>query len=370
MGEPHRAVKQSGSAEVRKSGSIASTMPTYPIEHVRISGFGPVTSGDIELSSELTVITGDNGTGKSQLLKLLYVSTRVLQEGVTRDLTRSELNRTIADNLLGVFRPDSLGRLASRARGQVQSLVYVDFLGFDNALEFSFSSRSKSEVKTLTYPKEYLEDPPVFLPTRELMSIYPGFVSLYNERALEFDQTWRDTCDLLGRPVFRGKRYSDIAWVLEPIEEVMNGRVVEEGGRFYLQRPGQGKIEMHLLAEGLRKLAMLARLVASGTLLDQGYLFWDEPEANLNPKTLRAVAMVIERLAHQGVQVVIATHSTFLLREISGGTEGCEGTAPRYIGLSHTDHGIEATSTDDLDELPELAALDAELAQTDEYLAE
>lgn len=41
-------------------------------------------------------------------------------------------------------------------------------------------------------------------------------------------------------------------------------------------------MEMPLVAEGLRKVAMLARLIATGTLLEQGYLFWDEPETNLN----------------------------------------------------------------------------------------
>ncbi|MFO1416253.1 MAG: hypothetical protein U1F28_03715 [Acinetobacter sp.] len=40
---------------------------------------------------------------------------------------------------------------------------------------------------------------------------------------------------------------------------------------------------MPLIAEGLRKLAMLARLISTGTLLEQDYLFWDEPETNLSP---------------------------------------------------------------------------------------
>lgn len=39
-------------------------------------------------------------------------------------------------------------------------------------------------------------------------------------------------------------------------------------------------MEMPLVAEGLRKVAMLARLIATGTLLEQGYLFWDEPETS------------------------------------------------------------------------------------------
>ena len=62
---------------------------------------------------------------------------------------------------------------------------------------------------------------------------------------------------------------------------------------------------MHLVAEGLRKLAMILRLAQSGTLVEGGYLFWDEPEANLNPATIRPVARVIRLLAQAGVQRAI-----------------------------------------------------------------
>ena len=61
-------------------------------------------------------------------------------------------------------------------------------------------------------------------------------------------------------------------------EAAMGGKVVldSQTGRLYLQIPGEGKVEMPLIAEGLRKIAMLARLVSTGVLLRQGFLFWDE----------------------------------------------------------------------------------------------
>ncbi|WP_233572101.1 AAA family ATPase [Neisseria weixii] len=77
-----------------------------------------------------------------------------------------------------------------------------------------------------------------------------------------------------------------------------------------------GKIEAPLVAEGLRKFVMIARLISTGALLDKGYLFWDEPEANLNPKLIRVAAEIIFALSKQGIQVFIATHSLFLLREL------------------------------------------------------
>ncbi len=75
---------------------------------------------------------------------------------------------------------------------------------------------------------------------------------------------------------------------------------------------------------------MIVRLIASGVLLEGGYLFWDEPEANLNPSSQKAVAHALKHLADQGSQIFVATHSMFLLRELqmSGGSADT-----RYIGL-------------------------------------
>ena len=86
----------------------------------------------------------------------------------------------------------------------------------------------------------------------------------------------------------------------EPLEAQIGGRVVlERNGRFYL-RPsgtyGASDMEMPLIAEGWRKLAMLVRLIVTGSLLDKGCLFWDEPESNLNPNLIREVARAILRL--------------------------------------------------------------------------
>lgn len=61
------------------------------------------------------------------------------------------------------------------------------------------------------------------------------------------------------------------------------------------------------MAEGIRKLGMLAYLVTNGSLSENGFLFWDEPEANMNPKLTRLTGEVVLGLARSGVQTVLAT---------------------------------------------------------------
>ncbi|MFV2195213.1 hypothetical protein [Nocardiopsis sp. LOL_012] len=140
---------------------------------------------------------------------------------------------------------------------------------------------------------------------------------MFETREVEFDETWRDTASLLGRPALRGRRGNAANELLAPLLEEIEGAVLEENGRFYVQLPsgttGMGKIEAHLVSEGFRKLAMIIRLVSNGVLLEGGYLFWDEPEANLNSKTQRAVARAILSLVRSGTQVFAARIHMFLL---------------------------------------------------------
>lgn len=356
-------------------------MARYPIARVKVDGFGPLDAVDIELSPSLNIITGENATGKSQLLKLLYASTRTLGDGTV--LTKGALASEIGDALVGVFRPDKLGRLVRRVRGRGRATVEMKYQGIGDPLAFNFSSNSKSEVRVDTLPGSQLRDTPVFFPSRELLSLYPGLISLFETREVEFDETWRDTASLLGRPALRGPRGAAANELLEPLLNEIEGTVVEENGRFYVNLPSesasQSKIEAHLVSEGFRKLAMMIRLVSNGVLLEGGYLFWDEPEANLNPKTQRAVASAILALARSGTQVFVATHSVFLLRELELLLEApseLDRITPQYIGLYREVHeesdlsprAVRAETAPDPSALSSIAALEAESAQSLRYL--
>ncbi len=129
-------------------------------------------------------------------------------------------------------------------------------------------------------------------------------------------------------------------------------------------------MEMHLVAEGLRKLAMIARLIATGSLVDKGSLFWDEPESNLNPKVIKVIARTILHLSRGGIQVFIASHSLFLIREIDILIQSAEfeGTKARFFGLHRNDSGVEVGQGDSIDDIGPIDALDEELTQSDRYL--
>lgn len=344
------------------------------IESLRLKDFTVFKDAEFDFAAGLNVLVGENATGKTHVLKLAYSTTYVCARGARETgaaPTKSHLQTAVANKLTAVFRPDELGRLARRdRRGRQRSEVRCRYGPPTNELAFSFNTASKSEVTIGEAPSAWLDKLPVYLPTRELLTLSPGFVSLYETSYLPFEETWRDTSLLLGAPLARGPREKRIRELLVPIEEAMNGKVeLDEGGRFYLNSDGIST-EMHLVAEGLRKLAMIARLIATGSLVDKGFLFWDEPESNLNPRILRTVAQTIVHLAQSGIQVFVATHSLFLLRELDLLLQHPDNreTERRFIGLHRRPGGIDVLQGNSVDEIGDITALEEELRQSDRYL--
>lgn len=287
--------------------------------------------------------------------------------------TKAFLEKSCAEKLNNVLRPEKLGNLASHHVIGDDGRRAELFISNDDErtdIGISFSPTSQSEVKVESLPQGWIREKPIFFPTRELLTLYPGFVSTYDNHYLEFEETYRDTCLLLGLPALKGERELQAKVLLKPIEEAMGGEVIlDSNGRFYLQQ-GKKRIEMPLVAEGLRKFAMLARLIATGPLLDKGYLFWDEPEANLNPKLIKTLAKVILDLCKQGIQVFIATHSLFLLRELEILQKGDDfaSLSTRYFGLNSMENGVKVDQGDEIYDLGQIVVLDESLQQSDRYL--
>lgn len=341
------------------------------LDSLKLENFTAFATADFEFAAGLNLFVGENGTGKTHILKAAYSALHVLTSGAHDSPTKVRLETAIAEKLYGVFRPDELDRLVRRDAGSPQqSEVSCQFSGTTPPLTFSFGPRDTSRVTVHSAPSAWTFKRAVYLPPRELLSIYPGFVSLYETTHLPFEETWRDTCLLLGAPLAKGMREPRIAKLLTPLEQAMGGRLeLDKAGRFYLVT-GNDATEIHLVAEGFRKLAMLARLIAAGHLVRQAFLFWDEPEANLNPKVIKQIAPIILHLCSSGVQVFIATHSLFVMRELDIllHQSPFRPLKARFFGLHRNGDGVLVRQGGSVDDIGTIDALQEELSQSERYL--
>jgi wobble nucleotide-excising tRNase len=131
------------------------------------------------------------------------------------------------------------------------------------------------------------------------------------------------------------------------------------------------KREVALLAEGIRKIATLFHLIANGSLEPGASLFWDEPDSNMNPKLVKIIAGVLWNLVNEGIQVIIATHSLFLLRELEilSNQQPYANLSSQVFALSNSDNGVTISQGNAPEDVDTLVLLDEELEQSDRFMA-
>lgn len=210
---------------------------------------------------------------------------------------------------------------------------------------------------------------PVLIPAKEILTL-GWMVPASNQLVLPLDESYLDLLKQLSGLSLR-KPEPAAAAALQQLTTILGGGVQEDNGRFYLVFPKEKRLEMNMVAEGLRKFGTLQKLLANGTLTLKSTLFWDEPEANLNPALLQKLATVLAELVRQGFQIILATHSLFLLKElhILSRQKTVQKLPIRYFGLNSGEDGATAVTTvDSFDELPDIVALDVQLEQNELFL--
>lgn len=180
------------------------------LEKISVKNLTVFRELNLTCCSGLNVIVGENSMGKSHLLKAAYALIASSVEAGRRDNsvepTKTYLQKAYADKLVGVLRPEYVGRLARRKQGRDRCQISLSFDDASLDTTISFATSAKTDVQIEKLPSRWDDQSPLYLPTRELLTIFPGFVSLYEGRYLEFEETWRDTCLHLGAPTLKGAR--------------------------------------------------------------------------------------------------------------------------------------------------------------------
>ncbi len=335
------------------------------LKSLDIKNFTVFADAYIEFSKGLNVIIGDNATGKSHLLKLGYSVMYQLsqQEKICHD------KNTLANKLYAVFKPNSLGHLHRYGSGRQRTKITVVMdLPDTETIKFSFAKNSHTEVTIDQTVNQMLSiQTPVFIPLREVFTLHLEMTALSEERFMTIDETYYDLCKALNLPLLR-KLPSELKDIIQPLETELGGKVrMDKMGQFYLDIPKRGKVEMSLVAEGLRKIAMLVYLIQNGSLSKGTTLFWDETEANLNARIRVKVANALAALVQYGIQIILVTHDFFLMKELSLLIESTPKMSARCFSLNPNNATMGVVIEDGylLEDLKTIIVLDEVLAQDD-----
>lgn len=315
------------------------------IGHLKLKNFAAFTDLNIDFSPGINIVIGENGTGKTQLLKAILAlsgpqaSGEQAGEQLARKLCR--LYQPLGDQIGELRRPGTRGEAQLRATFASGQKVTVQFNGRATVAKVSASVH---EAAT----------PAIFIPTKEVLSLVRGLTAekphlptierIFDDGYLDLaKQLVKEGANDLNAKVQFNPKFGSI---VPRLANLIGGQYLLEKGRFVFQAgryvekdaPTRSKarhaqmyqdstewkfvpdskqrLSCGMTAEGFRKIGVLQRLLTNGSL-DPGItgpLLWDEPESNLNPKLMKDLVLALLELARNGQQVILASHDYVLLK--------------------------------------------------------
>ncbi|MBE7401798.1 AAA family ATPase [Bacteroides fragilis] len=320
------------------------------IDSLLLNNFTSFVENSFQFGKGVNVLIGKNGTGKTHILKSLAASLQARHDFLSKQsASKEQFEYIIAEDLVAYFKPDTLGNLVYKNAASGRASVNVAIEG--KSLAYSFATSSKTTVK-LDVDNKWEEKQFIYIPPREMFSLFEGFIGLTNKREISFDQTYIKLAHSLSLPVLKDNKENPLNPAVELLEKELGFKVLQMNGRFYIQTEGRN-MEAHLVAEGLRKLASILYLILNGEINEKTILFWDEPESNLNPALIKIVAKFILTLEQCGLQIFIATHDYLLTHTLSLHSEYKEHTkaSVKFFSLNKEEGKIVVEEGDTLAEI-------------------
>jgi len=316
------------------------------VNSLHLRNFTVFEDAKFDFCPGVNVLIGANGTGKTHVLKAMHLFLEGRREQLPdSDLGSATAKRDMMLELVDLFRPTSFngGRLVRLGSSEAEVELAFTLPPWpppeSATITIDCANRKGSSWSMSGFYPQRWEASVAFIPSREVLSTFQGFVALWKKRELAFDKTYFYLCSNLDLPRLRDLE-NGFGDLVRELEGKIGGRLFLQDGQFFVEL-GDDAIEASLMPEGHRKLATILQLCANGSIAKDSVLFWDEPEANLNPLLISKTAEIIRRLASLGVQVFLTSHDYLLTSELSVAAEyGIEPKVPiRFFGLSREGDG-------------------------------
>lgn len=164
---------------------------------------------------------------------------------------------------------------------------------------------------------------PLILNNHDLLIRSQSGLSL-NKRSIErlgIPYTTLHTKDLFDKlkkisfSIFLNDEFEDT--ILKEIQKIIDGNIVYDNKqRDFIYSKNEKAISIKNTASGIKSFGILQLLLENDILNQNSILIIDEPENHLHPKWQLKYAKVLVTLAKNGVKILIASHSPYMIEAI------------------------------------------------------
>lgn len=290
---------------------------------LHLKNIGTLQEANIKIDG-LTIIAGENGTGKSTLSKALFAL--IKSENLTyleeKERFTTRLNLLFEDN---VSQNGSMCLLDN----DKQEIVYAHIIEKNHINAFK---RITPQENNFLCDATLIQSPIVL----DIVNFDITFPYLMN-----------DLCDKISKPSPLPQNEHQIK-ITEEIEHIIEGKFQQENGKFFFHQSIATKtlkIEMTNTDCGIKSFGLLQFLNENSFLNAKTCLILDNVEAYLHPKWQLEMAKIIVHLVKNGMTILVNSHSPYIIEALQKYSELAKINSNFYIAQDHKIEQIEGSNS-------------------------
>lgn len=287
----------------------------YKVESVVLDSYGMLSHFECNSFSNINLIIGENGTGKTFLLKSIYSAIKTLEDFEKGDDIRT-VSEILSDKLRWTFQTEKLGDMVNK---QNSNPLSCKIMLNGESLSYGFGKDATSKILSPQNTFGHKNGHSVFIPAKEVLSLVNIILkSREIDMMFGFDDTYYDLVKALRVAPKQGKNFSAFAKSRTMLNKIIDGRVdFDDKTDKWIYKKGNTRYSIGATSEGIKKIAILDRLLANGYLDRTSFLFFDEIESALHPRAISDLLDIIDLIAQEmNIQIFIASHSYFVIKKL------------------------------------------------------
>lgn len=265
---------------------------------LQLKNIGMIKEANIKLDG-LTVIAGENDTGKSTVGKALYLQLKFLASPNMKSNLSKKLIKLIFENQIS-----SDGNIVFKFNGKEYQTMFDE----DRTI-FMNLCKNKFELFPII-----IETPLVwnFNKFFNQLSIIESYKQILDEKIeVDYPFLMKDLSFKLSI-----KRDSEGILISQDIFSIIKGKFEKDNsGQFFFNKENK-KIELLNTATGIKYFGILQVLSENNYLGKNTVLVLDEPEVHLHPKWQLELAKIIVHLVKNGVTILVNSHSPYMIEAL------------------------------------------------------
>ena len=326
------------------------------INSIGLKNFTVFEDFNIDVSPNINIFIGENGTGKTNLLKAIYAASeisrnhsksvdilhRCFKNNGLVSLSRNNINTTV-----DIFLRDNSDDKECIATVISAPTIRIIQNTSASVSEKSLSNYDESKVRSDSYQIHLPQNASLlatFIPSKDMLTHSSGLLAMSDKyREFPFDITLTEIIRKANQWTL--KQPPKLARsILPQLEEMIDGKIVIKNEEFFIEKNDGREINFAVEAEGFKKIGLLWQLLMNESITPNSILIWDEPEANLNPAFIPKLVECLIELSRNNVQIFLSTHNYILAKYFN--VKASDSDSIMFHGLYKSNDSVQCESNE------------------------